>query len=79
MSNEVNTDEIRARLEAATPGPWAAHTCGCVLSQTDTVVFDTSNAVDATFIAHAPTDIENLLAENDRLKAVMRAASGDPA
>lgn len=49
---------IRARLEAATPGPWTAKS------------FDP----DDQFIAHAPGDIAALLAEVERLHRLVEEA-----
>lgn len=49
---------IRARLEAATPGPWTAKS------------FDP----DDQFIAHAPSDIAALLAEVERLRRLVEEA-----
>ena len=93
---------IRARLDAATPGPWhwdeypvpalhgvggspdtyeyeaevieATHTggCGCRAECYLDLTIDRS---DAEFIAHAPTDLADLLTEVDRLTADLAAAA----
>ena len=62
-------DEIRGRLEAATPGPWmvrsdhavaqVAHSTG---EQKTTVTYGPTYRSDAEFIAHTPVDIARLLA-----------------
>ncbi len=95
--------EIRARLEAATPGPWAIYgTIGfeyhvrtggttAAVPTTGEPVADAALNRDAEFIAHAPTDIADLLAEVELLQtyittnAVLRqrireleARNGDP-
>ena len=76
-------DEIRARAEAATPGPWAAEReddyewivvggtyepdCRYVIADCG---FDSPQS-NATFIAHAREDIPYLLAEVERLRAAL--------
>jgi len=69
-------EEIRARLEAATPGPWRKDATpgyfepavwigeGCVYPEEQS---------DATFIAHAPQDIADLLEEVGRLRDFVAA------
>jgi len=76
--------EIRARLNAATPGPWRVRANGSFI-RARAVVYRDSNQhanntdvcqlvgerrewADADLIAHAPADIEWLLAENYRLQ-----------
>lgn len=77
--------EIRARAEAATPGPWApddvyglvrptqidgfAHPCERAAAQQQT-------ATDAEFIAHSRADVPDLLAEVDRLREELALADG---
>ena len=78
--NEIQ--EIEARLEAATQGPWDVETIPetgesrvIVRSNTGDPMLDVSvaphgvRAEDAEFIAHAPEDIRALL---DEVKAVKR-------
>lgn len=66
-------DEIRQRLEKASPGPWQIlpgnDRCisGTVISAADnrhiaTATRTTEERANADFIAHAPEDIEYLLA-----------------
>jgi hypothetical protein len=73
---------IRARLDAATPGPWDAGTATCcpdmgwvdgpkgaVCPQfTATKVTHSLDANDADLIANAPTDLRALLGEVERLR-----------
>jgi hypothetical protein len=82
-------DEIRARLAAATPGPWRIGSWGaCVVAGPDAV--DVATAArqvppgggyfqgeypDAALIAAAPDDLAYLLSEAERLEA--RAAEHD--
>lgn len=67
-------EEIRARLEAATPGPWktgGSAACGDVYfgtlvdpddpTEPGVMLGMTSQAADAALIAHAPADIAWLL------------------
>ena len=84
------TDEqreaIRARLEAATPGPWARDpykgaNMQVVAHGNEVVAYhghhqrqkDKNVVPNFIFIAHAPTDIAALLADNDRLRAALSA------
>ena len=71
-------DEIEARANAATPGPWEADGSAHVLTAGNTATFvarcadpDGSDAgvPDAEFIAHARTDVPALL---DALEKVLR-------
>ena len=83
--NEIQ--EIEARLEAATQGPWDVETIPetgesrvIVRSNTGDPMLDVSvaphgvRAEDAEFIAHAPKDIRALIAEVKRLEAWKREA-----
>lgn len=81
-------DEIRARLAAATPGPWKNTGTGVnqdaewwysVEDAGGEWVYDRAGVYacreqDADFIAHAPTDMAYLLDEVARLLAELRAA-----
>ena len=68
-------DEIKARLEAATPGPW--YTCERAVEALPgfypILIAETARGLrglpDAQLIAHAPDDIAYLLGEIDRLTA----------
>ena len=86
--------EIRARAEAATPGPWEAEdystdpgdegSCitagepGTMRQRAVAYAIDypwttpESCAADATFIAHARTDVPELAAEVERLRVFIR-------
>lgn len=80
MTN-AELDEIRARCEAASPGPWTSyiegrdHTSGSSFIMTgggerrgeDMEIMGATPA-DYDFIAHARQDIPRLLAEIDRLR-----------
>lgn len=73
-------EEIRKRLEKATPGPWS-----CERDDAEhgdiyyaihgskyefiTNVHEISNKANADFIAHAPTDIAALLSDNATLRS----------
>lgn len=80
----LNIEEIKARHEAATPGPWylgmsGANFEGFSLEYHIATVYNKKiyaqppggqfPAADADFIAHARTDIPELLAEVERLTA----------
>ena len=85
-------DEIRARTEAATPGPWRAY--GNTVEQEKTGCHQvvgteftgwgymaherlTTKDEDATFIANARNDIPYLLAEIERLRSALEGCAGD--
>ena len=72
----LDTAPIRARLEAATRGPWPANLQGIIRHRGLRSVYVAT--ADATFIANAPTDITALLAENERLKAEIVRLGGAP-
>lgn len=69
--------EIKAREQAATPGPWRYSDVACEIwnEDGDTVVGGVDSEevsisdTDTAFIAHARTDIPALLAEVERLAA----------
>lgn len=82
MLSEQRLSEIRARLKAATPGPWAEHdevprvpVSLSVDPNMSLLGLDLDGYArmdsqeDAEFIIHAPTDIADLLAEVERLRA----------
>jgi len=78
VSTEALTDEalasIRARIEAATPGPWeatAAYPFLVIQPGGDSMIsvnLATDPEPDAAFIAAARDDVAALLAEIDRLR-----------
>ena len=80
-------DQIEARIEAATPGPWEVFegtalngnsTRGiCQEGDDETAIFEDRyiGAADAEFIAHAPTD---LAATSRALRAVLAALDDYP-
>lgn len=82
MLSEQRLSEIRARLKAATPGPWRISRYDSDDVESGIDGFQTSllgirsgdipmfnDATDAEFVAHSHTDIADLLAEVERLKA----------
>lgn len=80
--------EIRDRLEAATPGPWEAWAGlthdgerqdgisprGDLNIDVCFTIISPQGSEDAEFIAHAPDDIEFLLAEVERLQNDLEVA-----
>jgi len=72
---------IRARLAAATPGPWRLQTCACgavcddaaAVKAGGVLVVECADDPDADLIAHAPTDLAALLDEVERLRAGLAA------
>lgn len=77
--------EIRARLANITPAPWIVSDTSIVSDELEKCIAviesdggyeETSErrAGNAAFIAHAPQDIADLLAEVDRLRAYIRNA-----
>ena len=82
-------EEIKARCEAATPGPWEAdyntpfsndfvgiyeETEGYIIKAEDEDEGDSTRPNDAAFIANAREDIPYLLAEVKQLKAGLNMA-----
>lgn len=74
----INKDGIKARLGAAMPGPWKVgysmdiESLGRSIDAADDCVIEPNIFLamdDADFIAHAPTDIADLLAEVERLES----------
>ena len=72
-------DEIRARLAAATPGPWATSSQGAIWRGNTLIAHCSSNLTppsvesiaDAALIARAPADLALLLEAVDRLAALV--------
>ena len=61
--------EIEARADAATDGPWMSVDSYIGVEEAeDQAVGETGRDADATFIAHARTDIPDLIAEVKRLQ-----------
>ena len=74
-------EEIKARHEAATPGPWElSRDAGIYIDRDeDYCICGIGNEPDAEFIAHSRTDIPALLAEVERLqKAITAVIKGYP-
>lgn len=72
MMTKEQLDEIRARADAATPGPWINDDDLSITGANGTDVciwWDLVSADDAEFIAAARTDVPALLAEIERLRA----------
>jgi hypothetical protein len=81
----LDLEAIRARAEAATPGPWEASSAPDY-PQGNTLGWDVMAAPrcvvagaplpqnDAAFIAHSREDVPKLLAEVERLRSVEQAA-----
>lgn len=81
IERTVRAADIRARLDAASPGPWYTHPVDGViriLCRTSTHTVNKVASVlrtcrhqqqDAALIANAPADLAWLLAQNDRLRA----------
>lgn len=74
---------IKARLAAATPGPWRQQLCACGSDCDDhasvkaggSLVVTCAPDADADLIAHAPQDLAALIAEVERLRAVLDSSS----
>lgn len=89
MLTRERLDEIRARLQAASPGPWRAHeeenrvpVCPTVDPDLSLLGIDVDGTAvvysqaDADLIIHAPADLADLLAEVDQLLAFLAAQGG---
>ena len=83
--NELTQSELRSieqRCEAATAGPWTPfvegrdHTSGSSFVRTtdDDIEMSGATTADFDFIAHARQDVPRLLAEVQRLRAVLDAS-----
>jgi hypothetical protein len=73
MSKPLDLEPIRARLAAATPGPWEAEHRGFEVYETHTahgdLVAEASLQIsDAELIAHAPADLAALADEVESLR-----------
>lgn len=80
MSDELDLDAIGARAEAAAPGPWVVFGDASVVApgpgygDDDLLhIYDEGGhgSDEATFIAHARTDVPALVAEVRRLRALV--------
>lgn len=80
----LNLQPIKARLAAATPGPWTAspnvqpHGIAAVAEVNTVLVLSSgplygSPAQDANLIANAPNDLAALVAEVERLREAIKA------
>lgn len=76
MTTDERLDAIRKRAAERTPGKWGSsheprHACARVWADAGKVDICEmiSTCADETLIAHAPEDIDYLLADNDRLRA----------
>lgn len=79
----LNIEEIKAREQAATPGPWTFNDAilhiyqdvehGERIANAEIGQRKTTQKIsDAAFIAHSRTDIPALIEEVERLKATMK-------
>ena len=87
--DQTRLDEIRARCEAATPGPWNAIDKGNTVPSYAIRHFAVGEKCvnvasgispktgDADFIAHARTDVPDMLDEIERLTADLAAMTAD--
>lgn len=75
----IDLAAIRARVEAATPGPWAstvAYPHLALQPDDDSIIsfnLAANPASDALFVAHARADVPALLAEVERLRGELSA------
>lgn len=74
----IDLEAIKARLAAATPGPWAVfNRCFVVTRSGDVIVSTQSHPYqkrmdeDLALIAHAPADIAALIAEVEQLRGTL--------
>ncbi len=79
----IDFDEIEARANAATQGPWTASRSCSIEDAPETVVMAVGGNVancdwdyDAAFIAAARTDVPALVAEVRRLREVIHGMIG---
>jgi hypothetical protein len=76
-------DELKARRAAISPAPWKlqghpSETTMVYDAEGDSVVYNegSPNERDAEFIAHAPSDIDRLIAEVERLRQEVNERDG---
>jgi hypothetical protein len=68
-------EEIKGRLQAATPGPWKMDEGSYhVFRGEDMICADLYTEPDAEFIANAPTDIERLVAAVEEIASLVTLA-----
>jgi len=94
MSESIDLDAIQARADKATPGPWKLWAMSVLADPVGDSNLDTAIPVadtffrnadgrprtnDATFIAHARTDVPALLAEVERLARIVNGYDRNPA
>lgn len=80
--DKARLDAIRARCEAATPGEWSVIPKGNALSVVaksgaftmNICHYSHKDGADAEFIAHARTDVPDMLAEIEHLRAKLQIA-----
>lgn len=82
MISDDELDEIQARANAATPGPWRARACGEIVAGRHVVAtsdggggsvwVEWRNEEDKRFAAHARADVPRLIAEIRRLQGEWR-------
>jgi hypothetical protein len=76
----LDMDAIRQRCIMATPGPWKSYVEGrdhdsgssFIMTSGEDIELIGASVADQDFIAHARQDIPQLLAEIQRLKAMLR-------
>lgn len=77
MAESLDLAPIKARLAAATPGPWNLSGDCMTITQTSHITRDVwtipRSHDDMRLIAHVPTDIAALIAEVERLRALIAA------
>ena len=82
MLTKSELDEIRARCEAATPGPWHGNVFGyggvhilwgsVYMGDGELVRIGHNESSNADFVARARQDVPDLLEEVERLRAALR-------
>lgn len=83
MITQERINQIRVRLQLATPGPWKSfiegrdHFGGSSIVRTSGEDLEILGATgeDIDFIAHARQDVPELLAEVERLRALLASPS----
>jgi hypothetical protein len=76
----LDMDAIRQRCDQATPGPWKSYVEGrdhdsgssFIMTSGEDIELIRASVADQDFIAHARQDIPQLLAEIQRLKAMIK-------
>lgn len=67
-------EAIRARAEAATPGPWSGIGAANIIPESGPPIGRITRAANQSFVAHSRTDVPKLIAALDAAQDVLTEA-----